>query len=119
MCIRCLVAKGVSRDARNMEGHIRNAGTPGSGADTPPFLVAQWSVVGVEGRDVSRQGNVVRSNQSGVPSPSSPLDCSIGRMFPVSPTILTQMSSAIAVSYNFVQFPIPPCLREKIAARAK
>ena len=40
----------------------------------------------VEGRDVSRQGNVVRSNQSGVPSPSSPLDCPIGRMFPVSPT---------------------------------
>ena len=49
-------------------------GTPGLGADT--FLVAQWSVVSVEGRDVSREGNVVRSNQSGVPSPSSQLDCS-------------------------------------------
>ena len=47
-------------------------GTPGLGVDIlPPFLVAQWSVVRVEGRDVSRQGNVVRSNQSGVPSPSS------------------------------------------------
>ena len=34
-------------------------------------------------------------------------------------TILTQMSAAIAVSYNFVQFPIPPCLRGNIAARAK
>ena len=72
MCIRCLVAKGVSRDARNMEHHIRQWNAGLRGRYSLPFSY----------RDVSRQG----SNQSGVPSPSSPLDCPIGRMFPVSPT---------------------------------
>ena len=72
--------------------------------DLPPFLVAQWSVVRVEGRDVSRQGNVVRSNQSGVPSPSSPLDCSIGRMFPVSPTSHFSLIDIYYKLHNLVDF---------------
>ena len=63
------MAKGVSRDARNMEGHIRLRDRY-----YPPFLVAQWSVVRVEDRDISRQGNVVRSNQSGVRAQVDTLD---------------------------------------------
>ena len=47
MCIRCLVAKGVSRDARNMEGHIRQWNAGLRDRYYPPFLVAQWSVVSV------------------------------------------------------------------------
>ena len=60
------MAKGASRDARNMEGHIRQWNAGLRDRYYPPFLVAQWSVVRVEGRDISRQGNVVMSNQSGV-----------------------------------------------------
>ena len=63
------MAKGVSRDAHNIESHNRQWNAGLRDRYYPPFLVAQLSVVRIEGRDVFRQGKKhhVWRNQSGVP----------------------------------------------------
>ena len=117
MCIRCLVAKGVSRDARNMEGHIRqwNAGLRGRYS---PFLVAQWSVVRVESRDISRQGNVVRSTKTESRAQVDTLDCTIGRMFPVSPTSGYPLFKLYKY-YKLHNFMVSRCPRHVVSHRVR